>query len=259
MANISLSFTNSTRGKRIRKAIANAFLGLLVIAVGVGYLGNHLSFCPWDQFTLFFPGWGALFLIVPAVYFFIRRPSSIFWPLCFLGGVLIILSKQENFEFGTATAIVLAVAIIFVGLRILLAPLFRRAKRKKYTQKYEEKCAQKFGEVHGKGENDGDYSVRFGERTVDMNGQTFTSATLNNAFGQLKLDLRGALIEDSSVIDARCSFGEIDILLPADVKVELNPVTSFGEISNHHTDSTDPAAPTLYINADCSFGEIAIR
>lgn len=94
---------------------------------------------------------------------------------------------------------------------------------------------------------------------MDMSGQTFTSATLSCSFGELRLDLRGALIEDSSVIDARCSFGEIKILLPADVKVEMNPVASFGEISNHHANSTDPAAPTLYINADCSFGEIAIR
>lgn len=131
MANINVSHFKPTRGKHIRRAVANALLGLAVIAVGVGYLGNHLDFCPWENFTLFFPGWGALFLIVPAVYFFICHPSSVFWPICFLGGVLIILSKQESFEFGKAAAIVLAVAVIFVGLRILLIPLFRRAKRKK--------------------------------------------------------------------------------------------------------------------------------
>ncbi len=250
MANVNLSLFNHTRAKRIRKVIANAFLGLLVIAVGVGYLGNHLDFFPWTNFTLFFPGWGSLFLIVPAAYFFICRPSSIFWPVCFLGGVLILLANQDRYEFGKAAAIVLAVAIIFVGLRILLAPLFRRAKRKK---------RESFNAVttHADGENC--YNVRFGERTVDMNGQTFTSATLNCTFGQLNLDLRGALIEDSSVIDARNAFGEIDIILPADVKVELNPSAAFGEVSNRHTDSADPTAPTLYINADCSFGEIAIK
>lgn len=249
MANVNISF-NPTRTKRIRRAVANTFLGLLIIAVGVGYLGNYLDFCPWENFTLFFPGWGALFLIVPAIYFFICHPSSIFWPICFLGGVLIILSKQEDFEFGKAAAIVLAVAIIFVGLRVLLMPLFRRAERKK---------KEHFSAVTSRADGENSYSVRFGERTVDMTGQTFTSATLSNSFGQLNLDLRGALIEDSSVIDARCSFGEIDIFLPADVKVELNPTAAFGDISNRHANATDPAAPTLYINADCSFGEISIR
>lgn len=250
MANVNISIFNASRGKRIRKGIANAFLGLLVIAVGVGYLGNYLNFLPWEGFTLFFPGWGSLFLLVPAIYFFICRPTSVFWPICFLVGVLILLANQDGYEFGKAAAIVLAVAIIFVGLRILLIPLFRHSKHRR---------KEKFSTVttHADGENS--YSVRFGERTVDMNGQTFTSATLNCTFGQLNLDLRGALIEDSSVIDARNAFGEIDIILPADVKVELNPSAAFGEVSNRHTDSADPTAPTLYINADCSFGEIAIK
>ncbi len=250
MANVNISLFNPSRGKRIRKGIANAFLGLLVIAVGVGYLGNYLDFLPWENFTLFFPGWGALFLVVPAIYFFICRPSSIFWPICFLGGVLIILAKQENFEFSKAAAIVLAVGVIFVGLRILLTPLFRRAKQKK---------RQKFSTVTAQADGENSYSVRFGERTVDMSGQSFSSATLSCAFGQLNLDLRGALIEDPAVIDVRNSFGEIDILLPANVKVELNPSVAFGEVDNSHTNSTDPTAPTLYINADCSFGEIAIK
>ena len=250
MANVNISLFNPSRGKRIRRAVANAFLGLLIIAVGVGYLGNHLDFLPWTNFTLFFPGWGALFLIIPAIYFFIRRPTSIFWPICFLVGVLIILSKQESLGFSKAAAMVLAVGIIFVGLRILLMPLFRRAKRKK---------RERFNSVttHADGENS--YGVSFGKRTVDVSGQSFSSATLNCSFGELTLDLRGALIEDSSVIDARNSFGETQILLPADVKVELNPSVAFGDVSNGHTDSADPSAPTLYINADCSFGEINIR
>ncbi len=249
MANVNISLLQPTRGKRIRKAIANAFLGLLVIAVGVGYLGNHLDFCPWSHFTLFFPGWGSLFLIVPALYFFIRRPTSVFWPIIFLVGVLILLANQDGYEFGKAAAIVLAVAIIFVGVRIMLTPLFRRAKRKK---------RKKFNSVTAHADGENSYSVRFGERTV-VSDQTFSSATLSCAFGQLNLDLRGALIEDSSVIDARCSFGEIDILLPAGVKVELNPSASFGEVNNRHTDSEYHNSPTLYINAECSFGEIAIK
>lgn len=250
MANSNISLFNLSRGKRIRKGIANTVLGLLVIAVGVGYLGNYLDFFPWENFTLFFPGWGSLFLLVPSLYFFICRPTSVFWPICFLAGVLILLANQDGYEFGKAAAIVLAVAIIFVGLRILLTPLFRRAQRRK-------KKGFATATTHADRENS--YSVRFGERTVDISGQTFTSATLNCTFGQLNLDLRGALIEDSSVIDARNSFGEIDILLPADVKVELNPSAAFGEVSNNHTDSEDPTAPVLYINANCSFGEIAIR
>ena len=246
-----MALFNPTRGQRIRKTIANCVLGLAIIAVGLGYLGNYLPFIPWTNFTLFFPGWGGLFLIVPAVYFFIRRPSSIFWPICFLIGVLIILAQQEKYSLGSAAAIILAVAIIFVGIRIMLAPLFRKAKLKKRQKSF---VSLKDGY-----NNSGEYSVRFGERTVDMSGQTFVAATLSTTFGQMNFDLRGALIEDQSVLDIRNSFGETDVFLPDYVKVEFNPMSAFGEVRNAHTNATDPAAPTIYINADNSFGEITIR
>ncbi len=250
MANIHISrySPSRTRGKRIRKGVARTFLGLLVMAVGVGYLGNHLDFCPWENFTLFFPGWGSLFLIIPAIYFFICRPTSLFWPIIGLTGVLVLLANQDGYGFGKAAAIVLAIAVIFVGLRILLSPLFRRIKRKK---------KERFASFAN--QTDTNYSVRFGERTVALSGQSFRSATLDCSFGELNLDLRGALMEDPAVIDARCSFGEIHISLPANVKVELHPSAVLGDVSNMYADTADSSAPTLYINAECSFGEIVVR
>ena len=52
-------------GGAVRRYLARLFLALCVIGVGVGYIGNQVSFLPWENFTLFFPGWGSLFLIVP--------------------------------------------------------------------------------------------------------------------------------------------------------------------------------------------------
>ncbi len=245
----------------VGKLIANIVLGLFVIAVGVGYLGNELPFCPWSNFTLFFPGWGSLFLIVPAVYGLIRKPLSWFWAICLLVGVLILLSNQEAYGFATAATVVLAAAIILIGLRIALSPLFRKARRARMKKRWRKMAGGTdhviFTNAEGGATADGVYSVSFGERRVTID-EEFTSATLSVSFGEMTFDLTQALIADAAVIDATCSFGELHILLPVGVRVELCPSASMGEVENHHATPADPDAPTVYITAECSFGEICI-
>ncbi len=255
------SIFQKTRGERIRKIIADAILGLFIIAVGVGYLGNYASFLPWEDFTIFFPGWGSLFLIVPAIYWLIRRPFSWFWPICLLFGVLILLSMQEQYSFGVAAAIVLAAFVILVGLRIIFAPVFKRIRRKKMQEKWRQKIGGVAGttSVSGEAASDGVYHVSFGDRRVVID-ENFTSATLSVTFGEMHFDLKDAIITDCAVIEANCSFGELNIHLPVDVAVEINnPTSAFGDIHNRHPVPADPGAPVVYISANCSFGEIQIH
>ena len=262
--NISFEYTSPSGGRGVRKYLANLFLGLCVIAVGIGYLGNHIEALPWSGFTLFFPGWGALFLIIPAIYFLIRSPFSWFWPICLLIGVLIIISKLDLYPFGKAVAIGLAALIILVGIRIILAPIFKRARRKRIRRKIRNTLSGNgiyFGEAINSGAADGNYDVTFGERTIKPDGQDFTSATLSVKFGEMIFDLTDANIPDCAVIDATCSFGELSIRLPDYARAE---VTHGGEafcaeVACNHPQPRDTNAPVVYINATCSFGEINIR
>ena len=264
--NNTIDYAKPHSGHHIRKYLANLFLGLCVIAVGVGYLGNHLDVLPWSGFTLFFPGWGALFLIVPSIYFLIRSPFSWFWPICLFGGVLILISKLEIYSVGTAVAICLAVLVILIGIRIILAPIFRKARRRRMQKKMRENFRDRV-QSHGMvfedtatetGSDNGNYSVNFGERTVRMDGQDFTSATLSVAFGEMKFDLTGARITDCAVIDANCSFGELSIRLPDYARAEVTKSGAFSGISCKHDSPRDENAPVVYINASCSFGEIHV-
>ena len=258
----SIDFTKPSRGGSIRKYLANLFLGLCIIAVGVGYLGNYIEALPWSGFTLFFPGWGALFLIIPAVYFLIRSPFSWFWPICLLIGVLILISKLDLYPFGTAVAICLAALVILIGLRVILSPLFKRMRRRRLHRKVQETMADSgiiFGDTTNVGEDNGSYAVNFGERTVNMNGLDFSSATLSVSFGEMNFDLTGANITDCAVIDANCSFGELCIKLPDYVRAEVTRSGAFSEIICTHSSPKDDTAPVVYINASCSFGEITIK
>ena len=251
------------RGASVRKYLANLFLGLCVIAVGVGYLGNHLDILPWSDFTPFFPGWGYLLLMVSSVYFLIRSPFSWFWPCCLLAGGLGLISKLDIYPMDTLVPIGLAVLVILIGIRIILTPLFRRLRRNRIRRKVREN-------LHGNGivfrdaveigsDEGGCYSVRFGERSIRLDEQDFTSATLNISFGEMKFDLSGAHIHDCAVIDANCSFGELHIRVPDYARVEITKSGAFSEISCRHPVPTDVNAPVVYINANCSFGEITVN
>ena len=259
---LTFEYTSHSRGKGIRKYLANLFLGLCVIAVGVGYLGNYIEVLPWSGFTLFFPGWGALFLIIPAIYYLIRSPFSWFWPICLLVGVLILISKLEIYPLGTAVAICLAVLVILVGIRIILAPIFKRMRRKHIRRKVQETMANNgifCDSSITSADADGAYTVKFGEKRINMDGQSFTSATLSVSFGEMIFDLTGANITDCAVIDANCSFGELVIRLPDGVRAEITRSGAFSEINDMHDNPSDENAPVVYINADCSFGEITVK
>ena len=253
---------HSSRGASVRKYLANVFLGLCVIAVGVGYLGNYLDVLPWTGFTLFFPGWGYLFLIIPSVYSLIRSPFSWFWPICLLIGVLGLISHLDIYPADTLIPIGLAVLVILVGIRIILSPLFKRMRRKRIRRKVQEAMSDSgivFTESTEAGSNGNTYNVRFGERSIRLEGDEFTSATLSVNFGEMKFDLSDAHITDCAVIVANCSFGELSIILPDGVRAEVTKSGAFSEIANHHRQSKDENAPVMYINATCSFGEIAIK
>ena len=146
-------------GGAVRRYLARLFLALCVIGVGVGYIGNQVSFLPWENFTLFFPGWGSLFLIVPAVYFLLRNPWSWFWALCLGGGALILLSKLDVLPMRKALVVVLGVLLILIGLRILLNPLFRRWKMRRMYRRMEKWTHGSFAEVSMSAGDGTDYTV----------------------------------------------------------------------------------------------------
>ena len=245
----------STKGERVRRTLANTFLGLLFIAVGVGYLGNEISVFPWQNFTLFFPGWGSLFMIVPSLYFLIRKPWSWFWMFTLLVGVLILLSNMEKYSFGQAAAIILAVLVILIGLRVIFTPLFRRMKRKHWQKKK----GIMFGDAHVKESGDATYVARFGDKNVDLSGQVLTAATIEIFIGDMDFFANNAIIKDCAVLDVKTTIGNVDIHLPSYVRVVLTPTVFMADVQNHHVDDPDPNAPVVYINAECSLGDISIH
>ena len=257
----SFELGRPTKGKRIRRTLSNVFLGLCVMAVGIGYLGNYVDALPWSGFTVFFNGWGGLLMVVASIYYLIRSPFSLFWAVCLLIGGLILLAKLGIYSVNTVMGIGASLVVILCGLRILLSSVFKRLKRRRWQKKM-----QHIHENLGSGmvftdavssEGDGCYNVRFASRTVTLCDQ-FTSATLNVSFGELTLDLRQTTVTDCAVIDADCSFGSLKILLPADVRAEVQRNGDFSSVEARHKNPKHDA-PVVYVNATCAFGTIEIK
>ena len=223
----------------LRKILSRSLLGLLLIAVGIGYLGKHLGF--WQDFTIFFDGWWAiLFLVIPSVLFIISDGFNHGNVILGLVGITLFLSQIEVLVDVPIGKIVLCVAVIVIGIGIIFKPAVR-GKNQKDTHFASEAADDK-------------QSVAFGSSTYDFSGRTFTGGDYAVSFGELILDLRGAVIEHDCELKIHVAFGSMEIKLPDNVVLVNNSGSFFGgvEIKRHGT--TDPNYPKIILTGNCAFG-----
>jgi Domain of unknown function (DUF1707)/Cell wall-active antibiotics response 4TMS YvqF len=78
-------------------------------------------------------------------------------------------------------------------------------------------------------------------------------------FGNIKLDLRRAQIDPVETrIHARVLFGNIDLLVPEGVEVELQAGTRLGR-TKVEPDSAIPGAPRIVLTGGTVFGDVKVR
>lgn len=234
----------------MRNKFSNALWGLFFIVVGVGFAGNVMDL--WD-FHLFFDGWWTLFIIVPCFISMIQSGFGTGSTVGFIIGVLLLMSYQIDFRFSVWELIVPAI-LVFIGIRIMFQGAFR--KRIHFDEHINMNGGAQGQSFSGSAKSD--YSAVFSSNHVHVTDQ-FYSTSLSAVFGAIVLDLRDAVITGDCEINASAVFGGIDIFLPQGVKVKVNNVPVFGGVSNKYMQSTDPAAPTVYLNSTSMFGGIDIK
>ena len=87
----------------------------------------------------------------------------------------------------------------------------------------------------------------------------FEGASVSVNFGEMTLDLRGAIFNFDTVIDASAAFGEVNILLPDNVNIRLDSSSFLGGVNNRHRNPAHSDLPTVIINAGASFGVVNIK
>lgn len=211
---------------------SSIFWGLLIIVVGVLFLGNSLDL--WN-INIFFAGWWTLFIFVFSVYGLFKKE----WISSLLGisiATILLLASQRIIEWSMVGKLFIPCLLIIIGLSILFKP---KVKRKVSTESKTE------------------YVGVFSSNEALITDK-FNDSSLVAVFGGVDLDLREAVIEDDIVIDCVSVFGGIDIKLPKDVNVKVSGVPIFGGIENNYQ-SSKKDGKTVTINYVCIFAGIDLK
>lgn len=90
--------------------------GLVFVAIGIGYLGTQLE---WWDFTIFFPGWWTMLLILPAVYSMLDHGLHFYNILAALAGAYFLADANAWIDVKFTYPVWMAIICIAIGLRLL--------------------------------------------------------------------------------------------------------------------------------------------
>jgi predicted membrane protein len=244
-SNISIIWEENMRNK-----LSNSLWGLFFIVVGLGIAGKVIGL--WE-FEIWQGGWWTFLIIIPCFISMIQSGFGVGSTLGFIIGVMLFLSYHIDLNF-TIWQLIVPAFLIFIGLRIMFQNAFRK------NHNFFEKNMDTNG-TPGKdfsGTIRAEHSAVFSSNRVHVT-DIFGGANINTVFGGVVFDLRDAIIPGDVEVNATAIFGGIDMYLPKGVKIKTNNVPIFGGISNKTEQSTDPGAPTIYLNSTCMFGGIDIK
>lgn len=214
--------------------------GIVLVLIGVVYGGNALG--AWD-FSLFFPGWWTLFIIVPALVSMITNGIRTDNVIFLLIGVGLLLAKQDIVEWALLWKLLVPVILIVIGVRLIFAKAFNPQS----VKLPESSCAESTTSV-------------FSGDKVNFANRPYAGSEHTAIFGGFEVDLRDAIITGDVVIRATCIFGGGDIFLPPNVKFKTADGCSvFGGLSDKRLSRCEGDAPTVYLKAVCIFGGIDIK
>lgn len=226
----------------MRNKMANSIIGILFIAVGVGFLGNIFD---WWEFSPFFNGWWTLFIIIPSLYSILRGEIHT-GNLIALGiGVLLLLSSADLIAWNLFWKLAVTLVFILVGLGIM----FRG---------FRDPIINRPVSLPSDGKRPSIFAI-FSGVSPNYSNMEFPGSDCYAIFGGVELNLRDAVITQDCVIDCYTIFGGADIFLPPNVKAKVSTMPIFGGASNRFVASQDENAPTVHIRATCVFGGLEIK
>lgn len=78
-------------------------------------------------------------------------------------------------------------------------------------------------------------------------------------FGDLDLDLRQARLTSAMTeLDLSTLFGDVEVLVPSGVLVEVRCRTVFGDVRQQSAEVAAPGAPRLILTGNCLFGDVRV-
>lgn len=232
----------------------HAFLGLMLLFIGVLFLLNNLGFFYLEDVRKY---WPALLIAAGTWHAIFARHNG---RRLILGAMLIVMGGlllAQNFGYihGQAREIVFPVILIFAGISFLFRarsgnPGFAGAQP--WPTGPSSLNPNVLNEV-----------AVFGgiQRRVDT--QDFEGGELSAVFGGIELDLRGANTKkDEIVIEANAVFGGIELRLPDRWRITVRGSGIFGgyeDCTHPPTGGADEKRPHLIVAGSAVLGGVSVR
>ena len=208
------------------------WLGIVLVLLGILFLGNNLSFWKVD---LFFDGWWTLFIFIPSVYGLFKKnyASSL---VGILLSILLLLNAQNIISFSQIFKILAPCILIVIGLSLIFRPRFR----------YE------------KNENKNEYVAVFSENKGTILKEE--DASVVSIFGSVNLDLSKLELKKNMHIQVTSLFGGVEISLPkdSDINILYKGCPIFGGVEDKRKQKKQ-GKYTIYIDYVCVFSGINIK
>lgn len=240
-------------------------IGALFILVGVLYAGSALDLF---DFSILFPGWWTLFIIIPCGYALLKKNTDKTGPTIGLIIGLCFLINAQDFDFNIRFwPLIVAVLCIAIGVKLIF-PEKKKAKKHfefVYNSGNDEREAAGSDTNNTYSKNDGGFvnvSTILGGKEIRVDNECFTGADMTVIMGAVDLDLRNAIISEDVYIDISAIMGGVDIYLPPNVRIVTDSCTTImGGIDVNTTYANFHGAddPKVIITGTCIMGGIDIK
>lgn len=226
--------------------LGDKFFGLVLLAIGVGYIGD---LCNAWQFTIFFPGWWTMFIILPSVVSILNYGIHFWNVVSTLFGVALLLSSNDIFDMKYAMKFLLPIFLILWGLSILFG-------RKKWYHDFKSDFSK---EGHGYNTwNDSgadvDQGVHFATNRRFLHKGKIKTYHGETVFASQVIDLRDADLSDTFQFEHENVFGRTQIIVNEDIKPLLHIENVLSGVHNYCKGGTKEV--TMNISAVFSYVEI---
>ena len=180
---------------------------------------------------------------------------SFFSMACTLFGGYVLADKIFEFPFDIGSKTVWAILIILFGFSLLADAIKKPLKPKIVINRSNKKARSDYNCKDGVFT----YECSFGDNRQPVVMDTLRRGNVSVSFGDYTVDLTGVeKVSSDCHIDANCSFGELEFIVPKRFRVVTESSTSFASIDVEGTPDTTPAGQIL-LSGDVSFGEITIE
>lgn len=224
------------------KRINSIIWGIALLAVSAVLILNAFEITSID---IFFDGWWTLFIIVPSFIGLFNGHDKTGNIIGLLIGTFLLLACQNILDFDIMWKLIVPVIIAVIGIKMIFGGIGRNSGFIK--------------RIEANGDDIKTGFAAFSGQDICFDNEIFKGAELTAVFGGIKLDLRNAVFEGDTVINACCIFGGADIFLPDNVNLKVNSNSLFGGIDNKKHQNSNGNQYTVYLNGTCIFGGIDVK